>query len=105
MEGWLQDLNIDSHMSRCCAPVCCCGNFATLASQIMRWDANVWKRIEASLTRGDSVEEGHFAERSWAGLLSYPLTDEQVKLLESIPSKAMALKDWDMKGVLRFRYD
>jgi len=36
----------------------------------------------------DNIEEGRFAEKSWAGLLSYPLTKEEEKvLLYVIPSK------------------
>lgn len=55
------------------APVCYCGNFATKATQIYQYsDNNIWKTIEDSLSIGDSIQEGHFAERAWAHLLSHP---------------------------------
>ena len=66
---------------------------------------NIWKRIELSLSRGNNIEEGHFAERSWAGLLAYPLADEQVQLLESIPSIKMSRENYALKGILKFKYD
>jgi hypothetical protein len=34
-------------------------------------------QLVASLSRGDNIEEGHFAERTWAALLSKPLGLEQ----------------------------
>ena len=84
------------------------GNWATLASQIVKPKLagdNIWKRMEVSLNRGDSIEEGHLAERSWAGLLAYALTEEQVQLLERIPSNAMYKENYALKGILKFRYD
>ena len=48
----------------------------------MRQPASVWKALERSLRRGpDSLEEGHYAERSWAGLMAAPLTDAQMLTL------------------------
>ena len=35
---------------------------------------DLWKRMKQSLTRGNNIEEGHYAERSWLGLLSLPLS-------------------------------
>jgi len=32
-------------------------------------------------------EEGHFTERSWAGLLSRPLSVEESFVLQSLPTK------------------
>jgi len=104
MKKWLQDLEIDHLMPSNYTPVCYCGNFATLASQITK-QKSIWIKIEFSLGRGDNIEEGHFAERSWAGLLSYPLTNEQIKLLESIPSNILSWEKWAMKGILKYRYD
>jgi len=36
-----------------------------------------------SLTRGDNIEEGHYAERSWLGLLSHPLAESHARKLQS----------------------
>jgi len=65
-------------------PVCYGGNFVVKASQIYAKRSTL-KNIELSLTRGNSIEEGHFAERTWAGLLSYPLNSNQTYALRSIP--------------------
>ena len=40
------------------------------ASQIYL-NKNLLMKMEISLMRGDNIEEGHFAERSWAALLTY----------------------------------
>ena len=38
----------------------------------------MWAALRDSLARADNLEEGHYAERSWAGLLSpAALPDEQ----------------------------
>ena len=57
------------------------------ASQIYQYSQNnIWRKIEESLSVGDSIQEGHFAERSWANLLSYPLSKKEIDLLlYSIP--------------------
>ena len=38
--------------------------------------------LKKSLRRGDNIVEGHFVERSWAGLLTNPLKDYQMTALE-----------------------
>jgi len=61
--------------------VCYGGSFAVKASRIAAIPHTTWEAIETTLTRADTVEEGHFAERSWSGLLSYPPTAEVNKQL------------------------
>jgi len=63
-------------------PVCYGGNFAARRSQIGRNPQWLYKNMASSLERGDNIAEGHFAERSWAALLSNPLSvdDEQILL-------------------------
>lgn len=78
MGSWLYDMGIDMPKF---APVCYGGNFATKASQIYS-NREIWERIETSLARGDNIEEGHFAERTWAALLSHPLTSEETDILK-----------------------
>ena len=59
-------------------PVCYGGNFAATAEAVRRQPPQLWAALEASLARGpDSLEEGHFAERSWAGLMALPPTPTQ----------------------------
>ena len=37
--------------------------------------------------RGNSLEEGHFAERAWAGILSNSLSPTESDILKSIPRR------------------
>lgn len=62
-------------------PVCYGGVFATTISRI-RNRAPLWTKIEKSLSRADNLEEGHFAERSWATLLMKPLSTDGIKLID-----------------------
>lgn len=62
-------------------PVCYGGNFAATRERIQAVPRAVWVRIRQSLTRGDNIEEGHFAERTWAGLLNPRLQDKDELLL------------------------
>ena len=61
--------------------VCFGGTFAVLVSNIKKVDASVWRAAENALQRGDSIEEGHFMERSWAYLLANPLEQYQITAL------------------------
>ena len=49
-------------------PVCYGGNFAVKVSNILSVTKTI-DMIRNSLTRGDNIIEGHYAERTWAGLL------------------------------------
>mmetsp|Transcript_47381 Transcript_47381/g.127838 ORF Transcript_47381/g.127838 Transcript_47381/m.127838 type:complete len:311 (-) Transcript_47381:163-1095(-) len=50
--------------------VCYGGNFAVRMDRIRDMHSSLWQRLVASLERGDNIEEGHYAERTWAGLLA-----------------------------------
>ena len=46
----------------------------------------VWTAIERSLSRGNNILEGHFAERTWVSLLAKPLSNATAsKIWESQP--------------------
>ena len=79
-KDWKAALNITLQTPY--TPVCMGGMFSTTISQIKR-HKSLWKTIEKKLSRGDNIEEGHFAERSWAGLLSKPLSQEAIKKLKN----------------------
>jgi hypothetical protein len=49
--------------------VCYGGSFAVLRSSAHWHSRATFARLEQLLSRGDSIEEGHFAERLWAALL------------------------------------
>jgi len=56
--------------------VCYGGVWAATGSQIAEQPKKVWEAIEESLSRGDNIAEGHYAERMWAALLSKPLSNK-----------------------------
>ena len=62
-------------------PVCYGGGFAAARNQICRWPQQMWQRLTDALTRGDSIEEGHYAERLWAALLAQPLSHQTAHAL------------------------
>jgi len=72
--------------------VCYGGSFAVPASRIVRLsrrptEGRVLRDLENVLSRGTiggtTVEE-HYVERTWAGLLSHALTNDQTKIIEEI---------------------
>lgn len=75
MSEWLDAMKI-SLPSRRLTPVCYGGSFAVKTSQIVSLPGQTWSAITKSLSRGNNIEEGHFAERSWAGILSGPFSKQ-----------------------------
>ena len=61
--------------------VCYGGTFVASMHSIQSQSHNVWRNMERSLSRGSNIEEGHFAERVWAGLLSTQLLPFQENAL------------------------
>jgi len=53
-------------------PVCYGAVFAASRASVERVPAAFWAALEASLSRDDNIEEGHYAERLWAATLSPP---------------------------------
>jgi hypothetical protein len=56
--------------------ICHGGFFAATHARIAIQPNRVWDAMEKSLSRGDSIEEGHYAERIWGCLLSKPISNE-----------------------------
>ena len=48
--------------------VCYHGNFAVRMDKIKAVNSSLWPLLVASFQHGDSIEEGHYAERTWASL-------------------------------------
>ena len=80
---WLSALNLSQPFPY--SAVCFSGVYAVLESRIAAVPRDVWRRMERSLSRGNNIEEGHFAERTWAGLLSQPLTQRELELFRRTP--------------------
>lgn len=78
--SWYASLGIDSPHPEV-VQVCYGGVFAASVSNIMKRNMGTWRAIEESLSRGNNIQEGHYAERSWASLLSTPLQPFQVEAL------------------------
>ena len=55
--------------------VCYGGMFLTQKRGLVTQPEKTWKNMESSLSRGDNIEEGHFAERSWASIVAPPPND------------------------------
>ena len=62
-------------------PVCYGGNFGATRERIQAVPEALWERIRLALTRADNIEEGHFLERIWAGLLNPRLSPQDETLL------------------------
>jgi hypothetical protein len=56
--------------------ICHGGFFAATHARIAKQPKRVWEALEKSLSRGDSIVEGHYAERIWGCLLSKPISNE-----------------------------
>ena len=44
-------------------------------------DTSVWRNIEMNLSRGNNIQEGHYAERSWAPMIQTQLPAYQLEAL------------------------
>jgi len=73
-------------------PVCYKGSFATTVEMIQS-RGNLWRKMEESLARGDNIEESHFAERSWAALLSYHIVPDKMTILQKASSMTLGTAD------------
>ena len=78
---WLDNLSLPIHPTKNITMVCYGGNFATTRKSIMKKPMWVWKAIERSLSRGNNIVEGHFAERAWASLLAKPLSNVTASMI------------------------
>lgn len=62
-------------------PVCFGGVFAASSVNIRKKSQELWHALETNLSRGNNIQEGHYAERSWALLMSTPPESFQVRAL------------------------
>lgn len=58
-------------------PMCYGGSFVARSSEVIKWPHALWRWLATSMSRGDNIAEGHFAERLWGALLTPALTREQ----------------------------
>ena len=76
---WLE--SVDVSFPSTMVPVCYGGNFAAKTSNMLR-SQNATKKMVRTLSRGDNIEEGHFAERTWAALIMSRVPLHIVKQLQ-----------------------
>ena len=62
-------------------PACYCGMFMVKRSRIESVPKGLLRNMTLNLARGNNIEEGHFAERTWASLLMDELSLENQLLL------------------------
>ncbi len=98
MAEWLRDMEIS--LPRPLTPVCYGGIFAVKLSQILKVPHHIWNNIRNSLVRGDNIEEGHFAERTWAGLLHPRLMNFEMDFLIAM-SRDVCYEYGNMRGALK----
>mmetsp|Transcript_3117 Transcript_3117/g.4278 ORF Transcript_3117/g.4278 Transcript_3117/m.4278 type:complete len:696 (-) Transcript_3117:494-2581(-) len=70
-------LPICNHEEYTFVQVCYGGTFAVDIDQILKVDEVLFERLVTILSRGNNIEEGHYVERSWAGILAPPITPEE----------------------------
>ena len=61
----------------------------------------LWASLTAALSRADNLEEGHFAERLWAALLSAPLPGSAATQLRRAADCEIARDRFGLKGTLQ----
>ena len=68
---WLgEPVGLEMGVENGVVPVCYGGQFAVRMSNIQAVPSSVWHRLINNLQRGESIEEVHYAERTWAALFS-----------------------------------
>lgn len=94
-------LKMGIHVPRPFAPVCYGGHFATTGRQLQQVDSSIFKAIMKSLEVGDNNAERHYAERTWAALMSPRLSCESTAELRGRANAAMRVTYMGMLGTLK----
>lgn len=83
---------------------CYGGVFAATRRAIQKQPRKLWQSLEKSLRRGDNIVEGHFVERSWAGLLTDPLKDYQMTALEKAANRTLVGGEPTFGALIALKY-
>ena len=82
-------------------PVCYGGQFAVISENTRRVPQEGWAMLAGALSRGDNVEEGHFAERSWGALLTgSPRWENWLPIQERLLRDARIVHSFPLDGML-----
>ncbi|CAJ1954696.1 unnamed protein product [Cylindrotheca closterium] len=99
LKDYILKLNIPAPESDI-APMCFGGNFLFNAKYLRQHPKELWERLEKSLSRGNNIAEGHYAERLWAHLLSPPLSHAKVQEILKQHDSAACPIEVNRAGVL-----
>jgi hypothetical protein len=80
-------------------PVCYGGMFIVKRSRIDEVPMEVLRNLTTSLARGNNIEEGHFAERTWAALF---IDNLSVAKQVSLQERTRSIGTGSVLGTLRF---
>lgn len=98
---WIDKMQITSVQSnRNLVSECFGGFFAVTSKQIAKQPQSTWKAIEDSLSRGDNIVEGHYAERLWGCLFSKPVSDETADVILGM-NHSFETEWWPLRGMLK----
>lgn len=98
---WIAKLQISSIIStQNLVSECFGGFFAVAKTQIANQPKSVWRAMEESLSRGDNIVEGHYAERLWGCLLSKPLSNETASAVWG-RNPSFEIDYWPLRGMLK----
>ena len=92
---------VDRIFDRKLMPVCYGGQFAVVKENIERVGHKGFTNLRNALRRGDNIEEGHFAERLWAALLtSKPHWPEFERIEKRLVSLSGVVHSFPCDGML-----
>lgn len=95
MANWVRSVNVSFPSP--IMPVCYTGNFATQASRIRGVPEPTLHLLHSSLSRGSNIQEGGYAELTFAALLVPRLADKIEKRIRDVSRKTC--KRCAMKGI------
>lgn len=85
-------------LNRTMVHMCFGGVFTTTVRQIKIQKAEIWEALEKHLRRGDSIQEGHYAERIWGMLLATPLENYQVAAIKKYSDYILSPEHYKKAG-------
>ena len=68
MRAWVEEMGII--FPKPLMTICFGGVFAVSATRFRQVNSKVWSKLAISLSRGENIQESHFMERTWSGLLA-----------------------------------
>eukprot|EP00541_Cyclophora_tenuis_P015671 CAMPEP_0116563122 /NCGR_PEP_ID=MMETSP0397-20121206/12550_1 /TAXON_ID=216820 /ORGANISM="Cyclophora tenuis, Strain ECT3854" /LENGTH=154 /DNA_ID=CAMNT_0004089515 /DNA_START=82 /DNA_END=546 /DNA_ORIENTATION=- len=85
--------------------VCYGGSFVVEPHRFDVLNETIWQKLQMTLQRGDNIEESHHMERTWAAVLSPPLTNpHHIEALWK-HSTGIALRRGAIMGALKREVD